>query len=150
MKLMNIVESVVKRLLACFALIVLCFSVVGDMLGGLNTVWALTVSQIFTFFWFSVLFSISCEIANFIKNNSVIKGAVRFILSLGSFVLIFYTSDSFAIYLSQKQNKAYSIFMITFIYTLIYVISALLGALIKFVKNKVENSSKEYKQVYNK
>ena len=148
MKIINYFETFIKRVLCCFALIVLAFCVIGSILNVQATGKVLAVSQLFGFFLFSVLYSISVEISKLFKKNAVLRGAICFILSLASFVAVFFLNSSFSVYLSEKQNPAYSIIVITFAYVIIYVVCSLIGALFNLLTSRISNSQKEYENVY--
>ena len=148
MKFLNLLESFFKRTFLCFSMIVLVFTFTGSILNVEDSGKVLAVSQLMGFFSFSFLFSLSAELSFIFKKNSVVKGAVKFILSLVSFVLVFFTNTSFSLYLEEKQNPAFSVIVITFVYVLIYAACSLFGLAYKSLKNKLENSLKAYDNVY--
>lgn len=144
----NIVSTFVRRMTLCFTLIVLTFTVVGSFTNMESFGKGLAISQLVSFFLFSVLVAVSFGIADFIKNSSIIRRTVQFVLTYASVVLVFFTSSLFKSYLSGMQNPAFSILVVTFCFVLIYTCIAVLVLAASFVRNKIINSSKEYVNMF--
>ena len=138
-----------KRTFCCFSLITLSMSIIGIAANTDELNKYMAVKQILTFFVFSMLFALSFFIADFIKNNIIIRRSVQFTLTYASLVVVFLCGGSFSNYVETNnvQNVGFSILSISFIFVIIYVVFAVIVLLSQFIKSKIENSSKEYSSI---
>ena len=79
-------SALVRRLTLCFTLIVMTFTAVGIIANVEGMGKGLAVGQLMDFFVFSLLFAVSFGIADFVKNNVIIRRALQFVLSLASLI----------------------------------------------------------------
>jgi len=147
-KLVSILSVFIKRVCVCFTLIVLSFTVVGNLTAMESYNKGLAISQLTSFFWFACLFALSFLVADFVKNNVIVKRTLQFVFTYASLVLVFFTGNLFKDYLADKQNPAFSILAISFIFVVIYTVCAVAVLIGRFIMNKLTNSSKEYESMF--
>ena len=141
-----------RRTLYCFALITLGMTFVGSLAKTDDTMHYLASEQMMTFFVFSLLFALSFFIADFVKNNIIVKRTIQFVLSYASLVAVFLFGGTFRNYVEQNsvQNPAFSVLSISFMFVVIYAVAALIVLVSSFLKVRLENSDKEYKSMFDK
>ena len=111
----------------------------------------LSADQILTFLLYSLLFAASFLIADFIKENVIIKNAVRFLLSYSSLISIIMFGGSFESFreMSSTDNPDFSYMVImSMLFVGTYVVASLFITLRNFVVAKLTNSNKEYKSIF--
>ena len=82
MKTINdIFTAFVRRTTLCFSLLVLTFTAIGCLTKMEQYLKGLAISELVSFFYFSCLLAVSFGIADFVKNNVIIKRTVQFVLS---------------------------------------------------------------------
>ena len=141
-------SALVRRLTLCFTLIVMTFTAVGIIANVEGMGKGLAVGQLMDFFVFSLLFAVSFGIADFVKNNVIIRRALQFVLSLASLIAVFLTGDSFKSYLAEMQNPLFSIVAITLFFVVVYTAIALVVLVFGYIRNKITNSGKEYENMF--
>lgn len=148
-KTITIISKFLTRTFSCFSLITLSMALIGSMMNTDELYKYLAVKQIITFFVFSLLFALSFLIADFIRNNVVIKRCMQFVLTYISLVAVFFFGGSFSNYIESNsvQNKGFSILSISFMFVMIYVFCAVIVLICLFIKNRIVNSNKEYKSI---
>ena len=149
-KIFDILSKFIKRTLYCFALITLGMTIVGSLAKTDDTMHYLASEQMMTFFYFSLLFALSFLIADFVKNNVIIKRTAQFVLSYASLVLVFLYGGTFENYVEDYsvQNPAFSVLSISFMFVVIYAVFSLIVLLAAYIKNKAVNSQTEYKSIF--
>lgn len=138
------------RAFFCFTFITMAMAVFGKLMNTDELYKYMAVKQLFTFFVFSLLFALSFTVADFIKNNVIIKRTVQFVLTYISLVAVFFLGGSFSNYVeaSGVQNQGFSILSISFMFVLIYAVCALIVLIVKFLTGLVLNRSKEYVSIF--
>ncbi len=144
----KIISTLVKRITLTFTLIVMTFTVVGSFANMEGFGKGLAITQLMTFFVFSCLLAVSFGICDFVKNNTVIRRTLHFVLSYASLALSFFTSSMFKEYLASMQNPAFSVLSISFIFVIIYTVVSVVVLVCRFLNNRFTNSNKEYTQLF--
>lgn len=118
--------------------------------GMLFHVQDLSSKIIFSFLGFSLMLSVSFLIGDFIKNNAVLRNAVKFVLSYFSVVVIFFLGGPLAAYTKAQhlQNKGFSVLAVSLVYVLIYAAIGLVVLLFNFIKNKILNNKTNYEKMF--
>ena len=140
-----------KRTVYCFSFTIIAMAVIGKYLNFDEGMMGMSVDQILTFLLYSFLFAASFLIADFIKDNTVIKNAVRFLLSYSSLISIIMFGGSFESFkdLSTTDNPDFSyIVILSMIFTATYVVASVLIMLRNFVVRKLTDSNKQYKSIF--
>lgn len=144
----NVIASLVRRTTLCFTATVMCFAVVGSLADIEQTGKGLAIGQLTDFFVFSLILGAVFAACDFIKNNSVIRRTLQFVLTYAGFALVFFTGSIFKEHLEQMQNPAFSVLVVSFIFVVAYIAVALISLLIGFLVNRTENRSKEYVNMF--
>ena len=106
--------------------------------------------MIFAFLGFSALLAVSFLIGDLIKNNSVLRNTVKFVLSYLSLVIMFFVSGPLSLhtYLNGSNNKGFTILAVSLAFVLVYFVIGLVILLVSFIKNKIANSDKDYESMF--
>lgn len=151
---MNIYKKIAlffKRTFMCFSFIIVLMSVVGEFFFAEETMKIMSTSQILTFLLYSVLFGLSFFVADYIKDNAIIKNTVRFLLSFASLIAIVLFGGSFESFSARSSTDnpgfTYLVFL-GMVFVSVYVICALLIVLKNFIVNKLTNSNKNYNSLF--
>ena len=150
----SIIDKIIlffKRAAYCFSFTVIAMAFVGKYLKLDEKMFGMSVDQILTFLLYALLFAASFLIADFIKDNAVIKNAVRFLLSYSSLVSIIMFGGSFESFreMSSTDNPDFSYMVImSMIFVCVYIVVSLLSLLKNFVVAKLTNSNKEYTSIF--
>ncbi len=148
---MNKIKEFAKKwydnTLLMFALVVLAFSLAGYAVNpDANVMFS---SQILQIFCFSAVASLGIGISGFVKNNNVIKHAVRFVLVYASFAVFFFALGAGKSFINNESgNKIFTIICMTLLFVGIYVVTAAVILGFKAVKKAIENKNAEYKNQF--
>lgn len=140
-----------KRAAYCFSFTIIAMALVGKYLNLDEKMFGMSVDQILTFLLYALLFATSFLIADFIKDNAIIKNAVRFLLSYSSLISIIMFGGSFESFrdLSSTDNPDFSYMVImSMIFVCTYIIVSLFAMLKTFVVKKLTDSNKEYTSIF--
>lgn len=146
----DILRKFFIRTFTCFSLITLFFALFGLLLKTDELYKYMPVKNMFVFLAFSACFALSFLIADFIKNNIVIKRTVQFVLTFASLVGVFFLGGSFGNYVKTNgiQNKGFSVLAICFAFVVIYAVCALIVVLAGAVYRRLASGNEEYENVY--
>lgn len=137
------------RTFTCFSLLTLVMAFVGLFNKSDELSKYLTVNQIFTFAIISLFFALSFLIADFIKNNTIIRRCVQFVLTYASFIGTWFLRGTLKNHVeTNSHNMAYSLLMISFGFVVAYVICALIVLLLGAVKKSAVEKELKYENVY--
>lgn len=152
MKFITVFEILRKffiRTFTCFSLLTLSMAFVGLFNKSDELSKYLTVNQIFTFAIISLFFALSFLIADFVKNNTIIRRCVQFVLTYASFIGTWFLRGSLKNHVeTNSHNMAYSLLMISFGFVIAYVVCALIVLLIGAVRKAGTVKEQEYENVY--
>lgn len=145
-KTLDIISKFFFRTFCMFTLIVISVCVFGMIFKVVD----LSSYLIFSFLAFSALLALSFLVSDFIKNNAVLKNAVRFVLSFACFAAIFFFGGPLTSYanISNTQNKGFAILAVSLVFVVIYVVVGLICILVNFIKNRIYNEKKEYEKMF--
>ncbi len=139
--------------LLMFALVVLAFSLAGYAANpGANVMFS---SQIIELFFFSCAASLGIGISSFVRNNSVIKQALRFVLVYAAFAVFFFAFGAGNSFINNESgNKVFTVICLTLMFVGVYVVSASLiygfFAITKAIQNKNIEYTNQFEDVKNK
>lgn len=151
-KVFNMISVFFRRTFCVFSLLLLVMSFIGSTVGADENVKYIASDRILGFFLFSVLFALSFFIADFVKENLVIRRTLQFVLTGISMAAVFLFGPAFSNYVDANnvQNKGFSILAICFVYVVVYVICGALSLAYGAVKKKLTCSDKEYDSMFEK
>ncbi len=147
---MNIFKEIVKKwyyyALLMFTLLVLAFSLTGYSVNSDNVMFA---SQLLQLFAFSVVASLCIATSDCVKNNNVIKQAVRFVLVYASFAVFFFALGAGRSFINNESgNKIFTVICMTLLFVGIYVVVAAVIFGFTAVKKAAANKKLEYKNQF--
>lgn len=149
-KVYNVISIFIKRVFCCFSLLTLFMAVVGTLITTDEFSKYIATDRIQSFFLFSLMFAVSFFIADFVKENAVIRRTLQFVLTGVSMAVVFIFGSAFDSYIdiNNVQNKGFSILAICFMYVIIYVICAIIAVALNAVKKKITGSEKNYDNMF--
>lgn len=140
-----------KRASYCFTFLVASMAFIGRYLKINEEFYKMSVEQILSFLVYSLLFATSFFIADFIKDNAIIKNAVRFLLTYSSLISIIMLGGTFESFrrFSASENPDFTyIVILSMIFVGVYVAASLLIILRNFIVSKLTDSNKEYTSIF--
>lgn len=131
-----------SRLTLMYTILVIVLSVSSVLIKNLEVPAVLSGHLMYTLL-FSFLTSLSVTLCDLIKNNAIIKNALKFLLVYASFALCFFVGVQVA-----GQNKLYTISMLSLMFVISYVFVALIKTAVMSVLKKNKNKNTEYTSVF--
>jgi len=132
--------------LIMFTLLVLAFSLAGYSVNSDNVMFA---SQLLQLFAFCVVASLGIGVSDCVKNNNVIKHALRFVLVYTSFAVFFFALGAGKSFINNESgNKIFTIICLTLLFVGIYVVVAAVIFGFTAVKKAAANKKLEYKNQF--
>ena len=152
MKLISVYDIIRKffvRTFTCFSLLTLFMAFMGLLNKSDELSKYMKVNQIFTFIIISLFVALSFLIADFIKNNAIIRRTVQFVLSYASFVGVFYFRGSLTNHVeTNSHNFGFSLLALTFWFVIVYAVCAVFALAVAAVHKAAVGSEKEYVNIY--
>lgn len=139
-----------RRTFRFFSLLTLSFAVIGLLIKNNEYSKYIAADILISFFIFSALLAISFAISDLVKQNSILKGFIRFILSFASLSVVFFFGGAFNNYVVSNgvQNKGFSILAISFAFVIIYVLCSVISMIFGSISKRVSNSKAEYDNMF--
>lgn len=149
-KIFTVISTFFRRAFCCFSLVTLTMAVVGTLVTANEYAKYIASDRILGFFVFSLLFALSFLIADFVKENAIVRRMLQFVLTSISMALVFIFGGAFGSYVDANnvQNKAFSVLAICFMYVVIYVLCSLLVLVVSVIKKKLTDTEKEYDNMF--
>lgn len=149
-KILNVISKFFKRTFCCFSLLTLVMAVVGTVIKTNEYSKYIAADRILGFFLFSLLFALSFAIADIVKENSIIRRALQFVLTSISMAAVFLFGPAFGSYVdvNNVQNKGFSILAICFMYVIIYVVFGVISLAFGALRKKLTGCDKEYNSIF--
>lgn len=149
-KALPVISNFFRRTFCAFSLITLSIALVGTFNNTDELYKFVSVKQLFSFFFFSLLFALSFAICDFVKSNAIIRRALQFVLSYASLCAVIFGGGTFKSYVDKNavQNTPFSVLSISFAFVIIYVICACVVLVAKNVNRKLQNNDKEYDNMF--
>ncbi len=149
-KVMEFMSVFFKRAFCCFSLITVVMAIVGKLTNTSEFSNYISVNLIISFFLFALLFALSFGIADFVKNNGILRRFIQFVLTFAGVVIVFFVGGAFENYVSTNnvQNKGFSILAISFMFVVIYFVCGLISLVFGFIKSKLSRGNKDYKEMF--
>lgn len=149
-KIYDVLSVFLKRIFCCFSLITLAMAIIGKSLNSGEISNYMSVDLIVSFFLFSALFAVSFGVADFFKNNSILRRFVQFVLTYACLYIVFIAGGAFESYVATNniQNKAFSVLAISFAFVIIYAVCGAVAVLFSFIKLRLENKNNDYKEMF--
>lgn len=149
-KVLKLLSTFFRRTFCCFSLIALILSITGRIVNQDELSNYISVDLLISLFLFSLTFALAFAIADFVKENGIIRRALQFVLTYAGLVLVFFMGGTFENYVSVNavQNKGFSILAISFSFVLIYVVCGVISLLLGYIKKKAENGEKSYDSMF--
>ena len=145
-KAFDVIAKFFNRTFCIFTFIVIAVCIFGMIFEVVD----LSSYLIFSFLGFSAMLGLSFLIGDFFKNSSVLRNAVKFILSYVSLVIAFFLGGPLSSYVASNNvsNKSFTILAISLAFVLIYALVGLVVLLVGFITRKVNNSKKDYESMF--
>lgn len=139
-----------KRTFACFGLITVCMALYGYVSNQDEYAKYISVDMLLAFFVFSLLFALSFGIADFIKNNSILRRFAQFVLTYLSVAAVFFFGGVLRNYTEANnvQNTAFTILAISFVYVIIYVVCGAVVLVFNAIKSKLLSKNDDYENMF--
>ena len=146
-KFSQVITKLFNRAFAVFSIMTVAICAFGLIFNAKE----LNSYLVFAFIGFSFALSLSFAIADLLKNNSVLRNTVRFILSYLSLAGVFFLGGPLALHeYINGSNKGYSILAVSVVFIVIYTVCGLVVLIVNSIKKKAENSDKEYESMFYK
>ena len=144
-KTFSVISKLFSRAFAIFSVMTVAICAFGLIFNAQE----LNSYLVFAFIGFAFALSLSFTIADFIKNNAVIRNTVRFVLSYLSLAVVFFLCGPLALHeYVNGSNKGYSILSISIVFILIYAVCGLVSLVVSAIKRKMDNENKEYESMF--
>jgi len=149
-KVLSAVSAFFRRAFCCFSLLTLVMALVGTLIKSNEYSKYISVDRILSFFVFSLLFALSFAVADLIKESSIIRRTLQFVLTSISMAVVFLFGPAFSSYVdvNNVQNKGFSILAICFVYVIIYVVCGVVSLVIGALRKKLTSGDKEYNSMF--
>ena len=132
----------VKRLTLLYTVLVTVMTVVGYDANK----YGLKKESIIGFLLFSCLTALFLTLCDLIKNNAIIRNALKFILVYGSFAISIFTSKA----MDTRPDKLYTVSMLSMLFVFAYVAVCIVNIIANSIKKKILNKNTEYTSVFTK
>ena len=131
------------RTTLCYTLVVTAFAFTGFAVRPDSNV--MFCSQLLWMLVFALLVGITFFIADFVKNNAVIKYSVQFLLTYGSFALTFFAGGAGRTFMeNESQNVAFTVISTSLMFIGIYVVIAAVVFGVRSAKSRFANRKQKY------
>ena len=147
-KIFSVISKLFTRGFALFSVLIIAVC----LFGLIFQVSDLSSYLIFTFLAFAFALSLSFTVSDFIRNSSVIRNTVRFVLCYISLAAVFFFGGPLSSHLQINggSNKGFAVLSVSVIFIVIYAVCGLISLLVSFIRKKIENSSEEYESMFDK
>ena len=147
-KIFSVISKLFTRGFALFSVLIIAVC----LFGLIFQVSDLSSYLIFTFLAFAFALSLSFTVSDFIRNSSVIRNTVRFVLCYISLATVFFFGGPLSSHLQINggSNKGFAVLSVSVIFIVIYAVCGLISLLVSFIRKKIENSSEEYESMFDK
>jgi hypothetical protein len=143
-KLFETLSSLVRRLTLLYSILVTIMAVVSICITKYTSPAVMSEFIMYSLL-FSFLTSLFTTLCEFIKNNAVIKNALKFLLIYASFALCFFAGAGI-----EGNNKLYTISMLSMGFVIVYAVCGIVKLAASSIAKKVKNNSAEYVSVFDK
>ena len=143
---LNVIAKFFTRAFCLFTIITVAVCIFGMCFNVTD----LSSYLVFSFLAFSGLLAFSFTVSDFIKNNSVIRNTVKFLLSYASLAVVFFLGGPLAnhVTVNNTNGKGFTILAVSLVFVVIYVLIGVVALVAGFIKNKITNSNKEYENQF--